>query len=129
MKKKVLLFILLACLMIAGCAKQETKSTEEAKVVESFYQAIVGQERDKIGSIACSDWEKDAVREVDAFMGVKSELKDFTCSVQKSEGDAADVVCDGSIAASYGNEVTEFPLKDRVHKVIKQNGEWRLCGF
>ena len=129
MKKKVLLFILLACLVIAGCANQETKSTEEAKVVESFYQAIVGQERDKIGSIACSDWEKDAVREVDAFMGVKSELKDFTCSVQKSEGDAADVVCDGSIAASYGNEVTEFPLKERVHKVVKQNGEWRLCGF
>ena len=129
MKKKMLLFILLACLVTAGCANQETKSTEEAKVVESFYQAIVGQERDKIGSIACSDWEKDAVREVDAFMGVKSELKDFTCSVQKSEGDAADVVCDGSIAASYGNEVTEFPLKDRVHKVVKQNGEWRLCGF
>lgn len=129
MKKKVLLFILLTCLVIAGCVNQETKSTEEAKVVESFYQAIVGQERDKIGSIACSDWEKDAVREVDAFMGVKSELKDFTCSVQKSEGDAADVVCDGSIAASYGNEVTEFPLKDRVHKVVKQNGEWRLCGF
>ncbi len=129
MKKSLILMILLAVLLAAGCAKQENKTVEEAKVVESFYQALVGQERDKIGSIACADWEKDGLREVDAFMGVKAELKDVTCSLSKGTADSGDVVCGGSIAASYGNEIREFPLKDRVHKVVRENGEWRLCGF
>ncbi|HNY19430.1 MAG TPA: hypothetical protein PLQ28_01855 [Flexilinea sp.] len=128
--KKIIysLAMIIFCVQLAGCSGNE-KVSEESKVVESFYNAIVNQERDKIGSIVCSDWEKDGLREVDAFMGVKSELKDFSCSVQKEAADNAEVTCTGSIAASYGNEITEFPLKDRIHKVVKENGEWRLCGF
>ena len=77
----------------------------------------------------CADWEKDALREVDAFMGVKSELKDFSCSVSESADNEAVVTCKGSIAASYGTEITDFPLDNRSHKVIKEKGEWHICGY
>ena len=68
--KKSFVLILTALLLIAvftGCSKK-SDSGEAAKPVEAFYNAIVTQNRDKVSSITCADWEKDALREVDAFM-------------------------------------------------------------
>ncbi len=129
MKKTfVLLLMLLTFFGLAACSKQ-SKSSEAARPVEAFYDAIVSQKRDRVGSIACAAWEKDALREVDAFMGVKSELKDFSCAVTEENGDTATVACKGRIAASYGEEITDFPLDGKIHKVIKEQGEWRICGY
>ena len=129
MKKfSVLLLIAAALLCLCGCSKKDTAS-EAVKPVEEFYNAIVNQDRDKVSSIACADWEKDALREVDAFMGVKSELKDFSCTVAEEGEDSAVVTCTGSIAASYGAEVTDFAIEGRSHKVVKESGEWRVCGY
>lgn len=135
MKQFMRIFLLIAILvLIAGCGANEKtaetpKQSEEAAVVESFYNAIIAHDRDSIANIACADWEKDGKREVDAFAGTKPELVDFACSL-KDGGDAtATVSCTGKIAASYGNEVTDFELGDRIHTVVKENGEWRICGF
>ena len=78
--KKYTAFILIALmtmLLLTACSKK-SDSSEAVKPVEAFYNAIVDQNRDRVSSISCADWEKDALREVDAFMGVKSELKDFS---------------------------------------------------
>ena len=129
MKKTILLILAaLSLFAMAGCAKK-SDSSEAIKPVEAFYDAIVSQNRDRVSSIACAAWEKDALRDVDAFMGVKSELKDFSCSVSSEGKDEAMVTCKGAIAASYGTEITEFPLDQRSHKVIKEQGEWRICGY
>ncbi len=124
----VILFVLLLLAGLTACSKKSGKS-EATRPVEAFYDAIVSQKRDSVGSIACAEWEKDALREVDAFMGVKSELKDFSCEVTEESGDRAVVTCKGKIAASYGAEITDFPLEGRTHKVIKEQGEWRICGY
>lgn len=128
MKKLLFLFALIGLCILSGCAKKDT-SSEAVKPVEAFYDAIVSQKRDRVGSITCAEWEKDALREVDAFMGVKSELKDFSCTVASADQNEATVTCKGSIAASYGEEITDFPLDTRSHKVIKEQGEWRICGY
>ena len=129
MKKTfVLLLMMLTILGLAACSKQ-SKTSEAVRPVEAFYDAIVSQKRDRVGSITCAAWEKDALREVDAFMGVKSELKDFSCSVTEEGKDSAVVTCKGRIAASYGEEITDFPLDGRTHQVIKEQGEWRICGY
>lgn len=130
MKRNIVLILMVLLLITAaaGCSKK-SDSGEAAKPVEAFYNAIVTQNRDKVSSIACADWEKDALREVDAFMGVKSELKDFSCSVSEPADNEAIVTCKGSIAASYGTEITTFPLDNRSHKVIKEQGEWHICGY
>ena len=128
--KKTFVFILmlLGLFALAACSKK-SDSSEAVKPVEAFYDAIVTQKRDRVSSITCAAWEKDALRDVDAFMGVKSELKDFSCSVTAEGKDEATVTCKGAIAASYGTEVTDFPLDQRSHKVIKEQGEWRICGY
>lgn len=128
--KKIITIILITLLagVLTACS-QKSGGSEAAKPVEAFYDAIVTQKRDRVSAIACADWEKDALREVDAFMGVKSELKDFSCSVTNESGNEATVVCKGRIAASYGAEITDFPLENRSHKVIREQGEWRICGY
>ena len=123
-----MIMMLLSFVFLAACSKKND-SSEASKPVEAFYNAIVTQDRNRISSIACAAWEKDALREVDAFMGVKSELKDFSCSVTSAEKDEAVVACKGAIAASYGAEITDVPLENRTHKVVKEQGEWRICGY
>lgn len=122
----ILISIFLFCL--CSCGKTD-ESAQMIAPVTAFYDAIVKQERDRVGAIACGEWEKDALRDVDSFMGVSSEMKDFSCSVESVEGDTAFVKCTGAIAASYGAEVTEFPLDRRSHKVVKEQGDWRICGY
>ncbi len=131
MKKTILtlLALLILCSLGACSTPKKESSDSPARPVEAFYNAIVSQKRDEVGSIACSAWEKDALREVDAFMGVKSELKDFSCTVKEQGSDEAIVTCKGSIAASYGAEITNFPVDNKDHKVIKEQGEWRICGY
>ena len=130
MKKIIIsLLIVLTLASLAACSTPKKDASEAAKPVEAFYNAIVNQNRDQIGSIACAAWEKDALREVDAFMGVKSELKDFACAVSEEGSDEATVTCTGAIAASYGAEITNVPIEGKTHKVIKEQGEWRICGY
>lgn len=125
----VTLLAALVLVILAACSAPKKDASGPVKPVEAFYNAIVTQNRDQIGSIACADWEKDALREVDAFMGVKSELKDFSCSVVEEGSDQAVVTCKGSIAASYGAEVQNFSAEGKNYKVIKEQGEWRVCGY
>lgn len=129
MKKICVLILMMLCIAVFTACSKKSDSSDAVKPVEAFYNAIVSQNRDRVSSIACSDWEKDALRDVDSFMGVKSELKDFSCSVSQSGDKEATVTCKGAIAASYGAEITEFPLENRSHKVIKEQGEWRICGY
>lgn len=126
---KLSLLAVLAVILLSACAAPKKGASDAVKPVEAFYNAIVTQNRDQIGSIACAAWEKDALREVDAFMGVKSELKDFSCTVSEEGSDQAVVTCKGAIAASYGAEITNFPVDGKNFKVIKEQGEWRVCGY
>lgn len=128
--KKIIVFAILAAIVlgIGACGKKDDSSAA-IRPVEAFYKGIVSQDRDSVSNVACADWEKDALREVDAFMGVKSELKDFSCKITETTDDTAIVNCSGKIAASYGAEVTDFPLEGRNHRVIKEQGEWHICGY
>ena len=129
MKKFFVLLLVLLCIAGLTACSKKSDSSEMVRPVEAFYDAIVSQNRDRVSSITCSDWEKDALREVDAFMGVKSELKDFSCTVTEEGKDRGTVTCKGAIAASYGAEITDFPLDGRTHTVVKEQGEWRICGY
>lgn len=130
-KSYILILIILCTVVLCACSGKNTapKDSEVTQPVEAFYNAIVSQNRDRVSSITCAAWEKDALRDVDSFMGVKSELQDFSCSVAEMGSDSATVTCKGAIAASYGAEITTFPLEGRNHKVIKEQGEWRICGY
>ena len=129
MKKFILAILICLCAVILSACKKSDDTAGIIRPVTAFYDAIVTQSRDKVGAITCAEWEKDALRDVDSFMGVKSEMKDFSCTVAEKSDDSAVVTCKGAIAASYGAEVRDFPLDGRSHKVIKEQGEWRICGY
>lgn len=131
MKKVWLLLAMMIVVgLLVGCGTSDAgKGSGEAAVVESFYRAIIAHDRDVVGTLVCADWEKDGKREVDAFAGTTPELVDFKCSVKESGVRSATVTCEGKIAASYGAEITDFPLSDRVHMVVLEGSEWRVCGF
>lgn len=113
-------------LLLAACS---TTKTGPVGAVERYYEALVKQDQSQIATIVCVDFEESARTEIESFKGVKSELVDVACTQSQSGESEAVVTCSGKIQASYGNEVLDFPLSDREHKVVKQSGEWLVCGY
>ena len=120
------IFILCALLfLLSACAASESA----AKPVEAYLQSIVDQDADRLSTLVCSEWADEAVLELDAFMGVEAELNNVACSEVEVNGDIASVTCTGSILATYNNENQQFSLEGREYRVIKESGEWLVCGY
>lgn len=128
MTRRTILLSLALILILAACSGSGGKSGA-VSAVETYYRSIVEQDADQMSGVACADYEFDALLELDSFQGVKAELQDFSCQETGAEGEFTLVQCQGKIAASYGNEVRDFPLDDRVHKVKQEGGDWRVCGY
>jgi hypothetical protein len=121
------IFLLLWALV--ACNPAAESANRPSGVVEAYFSALTQGDVEKMVSLSCADWERDARIEVAAFVGVESSLKDVACSETGSEGNFTTVSCTGSILASYGDEQDEFPLNDRVYRTIQEAGEWRMCGY
>jgi hypothetical protein len=131
-----LLIIFTGLAALAGCAK----ASSPVSPVEKYYQAILQQNADQVKSITCASFQETALAELDSFQGVKTELQGFSCQASGTtvgagaqdsagkEGDSALVKCSGKIVATYGSEKMDFPLAERVHQVVNENGTWKLCG-
>lgn len=128
MIKRTILRSLALLLILAGCTGAGGKSGA-VSAVETYYQAIVAQDDTRFTSVTCADYEEMALIELDSFQGVKAELKDFSCQEAGTQGEFTLVQCQGKIAASYGNEVRDFLLDERVHQVRQEGGDWRVCGY
>ena len=128
MIKRAILFTLAMIFILAGCAGSGGKSGA-VSAVETYYQAIVSQDDTRFTSVTCADYEEMALIELDSFQGVKAELQDFACQETGTQGEFTLVQCQGKIAASYGNEMRDFPLDERVHQVRQEGGDWRVCGY
>lgn len=100
-----------------------------ASAVEMYYDALVERDEPRFLSFTCADWEINALLEYDSFRNVSSELVDFECQTVETEDGFAQVQCAGFISASYGEEIREFLMSDRVFTVINEQGEWRMCGY
>lgn len=124
---RLLLLILLALTFIlAGCASEE----DPADAVEGYYQALVEKDRDKFMGLACADWEGMALMDFDSFGAVNVSLVDLDCAQVERNGDEATITCTGGILVEYDGEDNElFALDDYTYTVIKEDGEWQMCGY
>ncbi len=127
MNKKIwFTFITLALLAgLAAC----TAGDEPAQAVELYHQALVDKEQDLLVNRSCADWESQALQDLDSFVSVETALLDVTCQTVSEDGDSARVTCEGAISATYDGEATEFPLSGRTYLVLREGGEWRMCGY
>jgi hypothetical protein len=115
----------LIAIPLAACA---SNTDAPAKAVESYLNALVNKEADKLPTLVCGDWEEDALIELDSFQAVTAKLEDLSCAQTGTDGDTSLVVCNGNIVATYNNEDQKLDLSVRTYQVVEQGGDWLVCG-
>jgi hypothetical protein len=124
-KSTVVLFVILT-ILLAACSS--TKS-QAAATVENYLTALTDKDEALLVSHICSEYEFEALLEFDSFSYLKTQLQDVSCEEVSSQDGQADVVCQGSIEATYGNEIRSFDLSHRTYHLIQENGSWLICGY
>ena len=110
--------ILLISLFLTACR------TSPATMVEDFLTALAAKDEARMLSLVCADYEFDALLEFDSYALVQTTLKDVDC-----QPSGADVICSGSIEASYGDEVRSFDLSERTYHLVQDGADWLVCGY
>ena len=124
--KRTLLLLFLAAIFLTACGNAVSPATD---AVENFLQALSDKNNALMLSYVCADYEFDALLEFDAYALVQTTLTDLDCQQKAMDGDDALVVCEGSIDATYSNEVRNFDLSERTYRVVNQAGDWLVCGY
>ena len=136
-------FILIVCsaaaiVILAACgnssaptpAASTNGSGNPVQSVADYLSARVKPDMDKMIALSCAAWEPNARLEAQSIEGRKAVLAEGTkCSVASAEGDTTFISCTGKIITSYNGETRETSLADRQFKVVKEGGEWRMCGY
>lgn len=112
--------------LLPACSSKSNDAP--AKAVEDYLNALVAKDSDRLTTLSCSDWEDDALLELDSFQAVTIRLDGLACSQTGTEGDTALVLCKGKIITSYNNEDEELDLSVRTYQVVQQGGDWLVCG-
>lgn len=120
-----MLCIVLLIVGLSACASADAP----AETIELYHQALVDKDEERLINLSCTDWESDALQDLDSFVSVETTLVDVVCVTISEEDDTALVTCEGAISATYDGEVSEFSLSGRTYVVVKQSGEWRMCGY
>lgn len=121
MQRCIQLAILTFIMLIAIVACGGSAAGDPAKTVESYIQAKVASDRDKIRSLLCASMESQLDREALSFKGVQASIKDMSC---KRDSDV--VRCGGKIVAVYNGENQDIPLG--AYHVVQEDGAWKWCG-
>ncbi len=120
-----MLVVILATLFLIACT---SKTDAPAKAVEDYLNALVAKDANRLSALSCSDWEDDALLELDSFQAVTARLQDVACEQTGTDGSTALVLCKGKIIATYGNEDQELDLSVRTYQVVQEGGDWLVCG-
>lgn len=122
MKKTLFILAILIVLTLSACAGNGNDAAIAA--VENYMAAVETQDADAILLNVTEDWSMMAVLEVDSFAAVSPIIRNLACSVVNDLGDSVEVVCDGYIETTYGNEQREIDLSIRTYIVVQEGGEW-----
>lgn len=122
----IALVVIIPALALAACTSGNDNAP--AKAVEGYLKALVAKDADRLSTLSCSDWEDDALLELDSFQAVTTRLDGSACEQTGTDGDTALVLCKGKIIATYNNEDQELDLSARTYQVVQEGGEWLVCG-
>ena len=96
--------------------------------MENYLNALVEKDENRISTLVCGEWEGDALIELDSFQAVTTRLEGLACEQTGTDGSTALVHCNGKIIASYDTEDQEIDLSIRTYEVIRESGDWLVCG-
>jgi hypothetical protein len=123
----LILFIVLASqLVLLAC----TSSTSDApaQAVQSYLDALVAKDVERLPTLVCGEWEEDALIELDSLQAVSARLEGVACTQTGTEGDTALVDCTGNIVLTYDTEDQNIDLTNFTYQVIQEGGDWLVCG-
>lgn len=122
-----LIFLLVfTSLLLPACASNNDNAPVQA--VESYLNALVEKDANRLTTLSCGEWEEDALLELDSFQAVSARLEGLACEQTGTDGDTALVLCNGNIVATYNNEDQQLDLSVRTYQVVQEGGEWLVCG-
>ena len=122
----LILILVILTNLLSACASKSNDAP--VKAVEDYLNALVAKDSDRLTTLSCSDWEDDALLELDSFQAVTTKLDGLACTQTGTDGDTALVLCTGKIIATYNNEDQELDLSVRTYQVVQQDGNWLVCG-
>ena len=126
---KIFQFIILTVFVLILSTGCESKEEQAAATVENYLTYLVNQDATKISNISCSDWEEQAVMEMDSFQAVSPALEEMECKLDSEVGDVYLVKCSGKIVTTYNDEAREFDLERNTYHVVSSGGELLVCGY
>ena len=121
----MVIFVWLMVLMVSACGPAKTP---QVRAVESYLNALVGKDENRLSTLACAEWEPSALLELDSLQGVEARLEGMACSMIGSDGTTTLVKCQGKLIATYNNENQELDLSVRTYQVVQQGGDYLVCG-
>ncbi len=119
-----ILFII--TLLLAGCASEQSGAT---KAIQAYIQALSNKDSVQISNLSCSDWEQNALLEVDSLTGVGSKVVNLKCDPTGQDGTDTYVSCTGSLDLDYNGEGQQIDLSTHTYIARQEAGEWRMCGY
>ncbi len=122
----ILVTVLMAASFLTACAS--SNGDAPARAVEDYLNALVEKDADRLSTLACGEWEDDALLELDSFQAVTARLEGVACEQTGTDGNTALVLCNGNIVATYNEEDQELDLSVRTYQVVQEGGEWLVCG-
>jgi hypothetical protein len=123
---RIITIIFLLSLALSACT---SSSNGPVEAVESYLQALVDEDVDRLANRSCAEWEFAARTELDSLTDVSSRLQDVACQEAGQQDNDTLVTCTGKIIFDYDGEIQELDLTGRNYAVREEKGEWRVCGY
>jgi hypothetical protein len=122
----IVLWTCIVALLFSACGQA---SDPAAKAVKDYLTALVNKDPNALSALSCTDWESNALLELDSLQAVATRLENLACTVTGTDGTTTQVNCQGKILATYNNEDQELDLSVRTYQVVQQGDEYLVCGY
>ena len=122
----ILSSLLIANMLLTACASSNNDAP--VKAVETYWNAIVAKDAERLPTLVCGAWENDALTVLDSLQAVTARLDNLACAQTGTDGDKTLVKCTGKMILTYNTENQEIDLSTLTYEVVQQGGDWLVCG-
>lgn len=120
------LMIIIFIIILTACSGNQNGAT---LAIEAYIQALSNKDKVQLTNLSCSDWEADAMVEMDSLNGVGLKVENLSCEQTGQEGLDTYISCKGVLALDYNGEAQQIDLSTRTYIARQESGEWRMCGY
>ena len=119
------IFGMLCVIFLASCGEDNNATSS----IDAYIEALSSKDQALISNLSCSDWEQNALIEVDSLTAVGSKVENLVCEEAGKESDLTYISCTGYLELDYNGELQQIDLSNRIYTARYEDGEWRMCGY